>query len=140
VIERQKNRAIEIHDSVLDALSLHNGDAVLHFSHLYIHETEGVPGVDAGTGWSQQGKLTIDEATVDGSISELPRDLWDGHVAMGGRISDNVIPIPLSYVGEVELRLEAWGKVREVISVRGTGAKLELIGEANYIEEFRHGK
>ena len=135
--ERQKNRAIEIHDSVLDALSLENGDAVLHFSHLYIHETEGVPGVDAGTGWSQQGKLTIDDAMVDGSISELPRDLWDGHVAMGGTISDNMIPVPLDYVGRIELRLEAWGAVSEVVSFTGTGAKLELIGKAEYVEEFK---
>jgi hypothetical protein len=137
VNERLKNRAIEIHDSVLDVLSLDNGDAVLHFFHLYIHETEGVPGIDAGTGWSQQGKLTIDDATVDGSISELPRDLWDGHVVMGGRISDNMIPIPLSYVGKVELRLEAWGAVSEVVSIRGRGAKLELIGQAEYVEEFK---
>ena len=137
MIERQKNRAIEIHDSVLDALSVDNGDAVLQFSHLYIHETEGVPGIDAGTGWSQQGKLTIDDATVDGSISELPRDLWDGHVVMGGRISDNVIPIPLSYVCKVELRLEAWGAVSEVVSIRGRGVKLELIGQAEYVDEFK---
>lgn len=137
MIERQKNRAIEIHDSVLDALSLHNGDAVLHFSHLYIHETEGVPGIDAGTGWSQQGKLTISTGIIEGSFSELPRDLWDGCLAMDGTVSENMIPVPLDYKGKIELRLESWAQVSEIISISGKGARLELIGEAEYVEEFK---
>jgi len=126
VIERQKNRAIEIHDSVLDALSLDNGDAVLHFSHLYIHETEGVPGIDAGTGWSQEGKLTISGGVIEGSFSELPRDLWDAYLAIGETISENMIPVPLDYKGKIELRLEGWAQVSEIISISGKGAKLEL--------------
>jgi hypothetical protein len=137
VIERQKNRAIEIHDSVLDALSLDHGDAALHFSHLYIHETEGVPGIDAGTGWSQEGKLTISTGIIEGSFSELPRDLWDGCLAMDGTVSENMIPVPLDYKGKIELRLESWAQVSEIISISGKGARLELIGEAEYVEEFK---
>lgn len=122
---------------MLDALSLDNGDAVLHFSHLYIHETEGVPGIDAGTGWSQEGKITIGGGIIEGSISELPRDLWDGHLVMDETISENMIPVPLDWRGKIELRLKAWGAVSEVVSVRGTGAKLELIGRAEYVERFK---
>lgn len=137
MIERQKNRAIEIHHSVLDTLLLDCGDAVLHFSHLYIHETENVPGIDAGTGWSQAGKLTISGGIIEGSFSELPRDLWDGCINMDETVSENMIPIPLDYKGKIELQLEAWSQVREIISISGKGARLELIGEAEYVEEFK---
>jgi hypothetical protein len=133
VIERQKNRAIEIHDSVLDALSLDNGDAVLRFSHLYIHETEGVPGIDAGTGWSQEGKLTISGAVVEGSFSEWPPALHKGQIAVDGTVYENEIPISLNVVGKIELRLQSWS---DVIFIIGKGAKLELVGEATYLEEF----
>jgi hypothetical protein len=134
VIERQKNRAIEIHDSVVDALSLDNGDAVLHFSHLYIHESEGVPGIDAGTGWSQEGNLTISNAVVEGSFSEWPADLHKGQIAVDGTVYENEIPISLNVVGRIELRLQSWS---DVILIIGKGAKLELVGEATYLEEVR---
>lgn len=132
--EKQKNRAIEIHDSVLDSLSLDNGDAVLRFSHLYIHESEGQPGVDAGTGWSQAGRLTIRAAIIQGSFSEWPADLHKGHIAVDGTTYENEIPISLDVVGAIEVRLQSWS---DVISIVGKGAKLELIGEATYLEEVR---
>lgn len=128
-----KNRAIEIHDSVLEALTLENGDAILHFSHLYIHEAEGRVGIDPGSGWGQQGKLTISQATVSGSFSEWPADLHDGHVVVDGILYENVIPILLDVGGEIELQLQSWS---EVMRINGKGAKLELIGEPEYLEEF----
>ena len=131
--ERHKNRAIEIHDSVLDALSLDNGDAVLHFSHLYIHESEGRVGIDPGSGWSQEGNLTISNAEVQGSFSEWPADLHKGQIVVDGTIYENEIPISLDVVGKVELRLQSWS---DVIFIIGKGAKLELAGEATYLEEF----
>jgi len=100
-------------------------------------ETEGVPGIDAGTGWSQEGKLTISTGIIEGSFSELPRDLWDGCLAMDGTVSENMIPVPLDYKGKIELRLESWAQVSEIISISGKGARLELIGEAEYVEEFK---
>jgi hypothetical protein len=132
VIERQKNRAIEIHDSVLDALSLDNGDAVLHFSHLYIHESGGRVGIDPGSGWSQGGNLTISNAVVEGSFSEWPAHLHDGQIAVDGTVYENLIPISLNVVGKIELRLKSWS---DVISIIGKGAKLALVGEATYLEE-----
>jgi hypothetical protein len=133
VIERQKNRAIEIHDSVLDALSLDNGDAVLHFSHLYIHESQGRAGSDPGSGWSQKGNLTISNAVIEGSFSKWPADLHGGQIAVDGTVYENIIPISLDVMGKIELRLQSWS---DVIFIIGKGAKLELVGEATYLEEF----
>jgi len=43
-----QNQAIEIHDSTLDQITLESDVAVLHFPRVYIHSSEGRPGIDAG--------------------------------------------------------------------------------------------
>jgi hypothetical protein len=40
-----KNRAIEIYDSTLGAIFVRDGEAVLDFPCVYIHESMGTPGV-----------------------------------------------------------------------------------------------
>jgi hypothetical protein len=128
------NRAIEIHDSILDRISILDGYAVLDFSSVYIHQSTGRPLIDAGRGWVQKARLRVRNAVIDGSFSDLPRDLLDGHIKLGGTVLNNEIPIPLDYGGDIELRLESWG---EVVLITGGSAELELIGEPEYVEEFR---
>jgi hypothetical protein len=130
-----KNRAIEIHDSTLGAISLRDGEAVLHFPCVYIHESMGTPGVDAGSGWVQEALLRISGAAVSKSFSKFPADLLDGHIMLGDEVLSNEIPIPLSHKGIVELRLESWND--EVVLITGSRAELELIGDPKYVEEFR---
>ena len=114
---------------------MRGGEAILHFSELYIHESTGRPGIDAGTGWVQEALLSISDATVKGSFSKFPADLSNGHIMLGESILENEIPIPLSHKGTVELRLESWND--EVVSISGASARLELVGEPKYIEQFR---
>ncbi len=102
-----RNRAIEIHDSVLAAVSFSHGEAQLHFSSVYIHQSEGVPLRDAGSGWVQKAVLRIQDARVEGAFSEFPVDLSDGQIQMGQNILDNEIPVPLHHKGAFELRLKA---------------------------------
>lgn len=128
------DRAIEIHDSTLDSISVLNGCAVLYFSAVYIHQSAGRPGIHAGSGWVQEARLRIRDAVVTGSATRLPCDLLDGHIQLGGSLLSNEIPIPLSHVGEVEVRLESRD---EVFLITGGSAELELIGEPKYVEEFR---
>ncbi len=130
-----KNRAIEMHDSTLDAISVRDGAAVLHFPCVYIHESMGTPGVDAGSSWVQHAQLRIFDPAVTRSFSKLPADLLDGYIKLGDEVLRNKIPIPLSYKGTVELRLESWND--EVVLIAGNSAELELIGEPKYVEEFR---
>jgi hypothetical protein len=131
------NRTIEIHDSILASVSISQGLAELHFSRVYIHQAEGEPGRDAGTVWVQEALLRISDADVNGAFSELPVDLDGGELRMEEFRSDNEIPIPLQFKGEFELRLEAWRQAQEVVTFRGSGAQLGLIGEPEYVEEFR---
>jgi len=128
-----QNRAIEIHDSVFDGLSIEHGLATLSFSTVYIHSSDGKPGQDAGSGWTQRANLLISAPVIRGSFSDLPRDLDDGFIKIGGETFDNHIPIPLDHKGSVELQIEPQG---EVLLIRGTQIKLELLGAATYLEEF----
>jgi hypothetical protein len=89
VIAVMPNRSIEIHDSVLAAVLFSQGEAQLHFSSVYIHQSEGVPGRDAGSGWVQKAILRIHDARVDGAFSEFPVDLSDGQIQMGKNILNN---------------------------------------------------
>jgi hypothetical protein len=130
-----KNRAIEIHDSTLDAVSLHEGAAVLHFPCVYIHESTSVPGVDAGSGGAQEALLRMNDAGVIRSFSKYPADLLDGLIKLGEAILKKNIPIPLGHTGTVEIRLVSQND--EVLLIAGSSANLELIGEPKYVEEFR---
>jgi hypothetical protein len=131
------NRAIEIHDSVLADVSFSEGEAKLHFSSVYIHQSEGVPLRDAGSGWVQEAVLRIHDARMEGAFSEFPVDLSDGQTQMGQNILDNEIPVPLRHKGAFELRLQAMWHGQEVVSFVGSGAELELLGEPEYVEEVR---
>jgi hypothetical protein len=111
------NRAIEFHDST--------------FSAAYIHESNGEPGQDAGSGWVQEIRLHISEASLSGEIPETPCDLWDGEIRLGNELLQ-MVPIPLDYKGAVEISLEQDGK----ITIAGTQVRQELIEDPTYIEEF----
>ena len=136
------NRVIEIHDSTLDRIVLEDGTAVLHFPSVYIHQSSGTPAIDTGTGWVQEAILRIDDARIEGALSEELREssgydahqLSDGSLKIGEGVSDNLIPIPLNATTEIELTLESWGYT---VRVLGTSIFLELVGEPEYVEEFR---
>ena len=64
------NRAIEIHDSALDQITLADGVVVLHFPQVYIHWSEGRPAIDAGSGWTQEAVIRIGNAHIEGKFSQ----------------------------------------------------------------------
>ena len=125
------NRAIEFHDSTFDSCEKEGANVTLRFSAAYIHESEGKPGLDAGSGWVQEARLHVDGASPSGEIPELQCDLWDGNIRLGDDLFQ-MVPIPLDYKGTVEINLEQDGKIRVV----GKHVRLELVGKPKYIEEF----
>jgi len=132
-----QRRSIEIHDSVLTQISFLQNEAQFHFS-AYMHQSEGIPGRDPGSGWVQEAILHIQDAQIKGSFSELPVTLSDGQFWLGHNNLMNLIPIPLRRCkGDFKLRLEAWKQVKEVVIVTGSEVELELIGQPKYVEEFR---
>jgi hypothetical protein len=74
---------------------------------------------------------------VTGTFSEFPTDLGDGETQIGAQRLLNEIPVPLNHHGVFELRLESKWRLAEVVVFTGTGVELQLIGEPEYVEEFR---
>src|SRR5690606_33839184 len=128
------NAAIELHDSVLERLEPRPAALEIHFSHAYLHRSPGEPGVDPGTGWSQRAILAIRSGTVDGALPPLPADVADGRLRVPGTVHENCIPVPFEHGGAVELTLEL--STGHVITVAGSKAALQLVGEPQFIEDF----
>ena len=128
------NRAVEIHDSVLNEISIHDHCVILDFSSIYLHQSSGRPGIDAGPGFVQKAMIRISDGVVDGSFADLPCDLADGDLKLGESFLSNLIPLTLNFVGGVELRIVSRSST---ILVKGNSIDLELFGEPRYLEEFR---
>ena len=106
------------------------------FVEAYIHKSKGTPGVDPGTGWTQNVVLKIENASIERDAKNLPWDLTDGSLQIDQQTMENMIPIPLDRHGKVIFMLQD-KRTADKIIVRGTRIYLELLGEAKYIEEFR---
>jgi hypothetical protein len=136
-----ESRAIEIHDSAVDQITLEATAAVLRFPEVYIHSSEGRPAIDAGTGWTQEAVIRVANAHIEGKFSQESRDAYGGYahylsggsLCINGSVSDNLIPIPLDVQGDIELTLECWG---DVVRIHGNSVRVELVGTAKYVEEF----
>jgi len=131
------NQAIELHDSVLGAIFLADGGATLTFVHAYLHRSEGRPGIDPGTGWSQKAELIIDQATTINLPQSWPCTIADGVLELNGVAHANVIPLPLE--GEkarLQLDVIEPDGTFKVLEIKGSNLSWRLIGEAEYLEDF----
>lgn len=133
------NREIELHDSEAAVIFYFNGSVVIIFSHAYVHESEGKPGVDPGSGWYQRAELVIGNAPEPDFEVAWPFEIYEGSLFLDDVELDNMIPIPLEHPGSVKLKLGGndYDDTYSVIEIEGQTAKLTMLGEAYYVEEFR---
>jgi len=133
------NQMSELHDSELAIIWVDYGAAIIIFSHLYIHKSEGELGRDPGSGWSQRAELVIGDAPEIDFPRAWPCAIYDGSLELDGRVYDNEIPIPLAHRGSVRLKLDIADGDDNVRSLEivGQSAHLTLLGEAHYVEELR---
>jgi hypothetical protein len=131
-------RMIELHDSVIASIDFEAGTTIITFSHAYIHHSDGVPGIDPGSGWSQRAELRINQASKGDVPKDRPYRISDGLLKLDDVEYPNEIPIPLRYSGSVGLTLSGTDEEgsHSEISVTGSEIELKLIGEAKYIEDF----
>ena len=122
------NSSIEIHDSFLNSVETVGKQLELTIE-AYIHKSKGKPGVDPGTGWTQNVLLTIEDGSFDGNIKNIPWDLADGTLQINDQVSDNMIPIPLDQSGQIELTLIDKKSGYRFVA-RGNRISLKLLGES----------
>jgi hypothetical protein len=128
------NRAIELHDSVLAILENVPGAIRVLFEPAYVHETEGVPGVDPGIGWWQTIELFVNAGSVQGRLTALSSEVSDGSLTADGREYGNLVPLPISFTGEVKLDLRL--KTGESVLIRGSAIRSGFEGRPEDPEEF----
>ena len=127
------NRSIELHDTMVAAV-IDVGTQIVVFLRAYIHQSEGRPGWDAGSGWVQAAALTFSNGVVDGTIPDLPANIWNGDLKVEEEVLSNCVPVPVIFKGAVSLKLSLDAPAE--IVVRGTRVEITLIGEPVYVEEF----
>jgi len=127
------NRAIELHDSKLTAASQIGSSARLSFARVYVHESAGRPGVDAGSGWYQPASFLITSAGLMSSV-QLPSLLADGVLRAGDDTHTNLIPAERLVQGPIELSLTL--STGETLSVCGDTLSIELHGQPSVVESF----
>lgn len=125
-----------MHDSVLASVTVADKNAEVHFSKIYIHQSDGIPGRDGGTVWVQEALLCIADPQVVGQFSQLPVTLKGGRLILGDVVLENILPSSLRYTGAMELMLEPMSEPTSPVRFKGNGAELHLPGEAKYLEEF----
>jgi len=74
------NKSIEFHDSTLSKITQVNTTIILHFDKAYIHQSEGIPGIDKGTGWIQAIDIQLSQANINILPEELPTTLNNGYI------------------------------------------------------------
>jgi hypothetical protein len=127
------NRAVELHDSELASVTLVDTSAVLSFSHAYVHESIGQPGVDVGSGWYQPANFVVTHATV-APLVQLPASVSGGSLRAAGRLHENVIPLAASLAGPIDLSLAL--SAGDILVVHGDTLSIELHGERSAVENF----
>jgi hypothetical protein len=127
------NCALELHDSRVDSISIDQRELTLKFSAAYLHVSEGVPGVDAGSGWVQEGELTFTATGYDTSADIGDGWMIEGSISVGGETM-SVLPVPFKATGFISAQFGFANGC--TLKVAATSVCLSLFGEPRYVEEF----
>lgn len=128
------NREIEFHDSTLKEIELDGGNAILCFDEAYVHHSEGIPGIDAGTGWAQKINIKCKGVSVIEIPDDLPNDIDYGYFIQNGVKTTNMMKLPFSTNDEIEIVLfTQYGKK---LHLKAKSAATQENGIARYIEDF----
>jgi hypothetical protein len=95
------NREIELHDTRVERVERADGNIALLLS-AYMHESDGRPGLDRGTGWSLPARLVIENGEFDRPFSSAVLWVTEGQIAVGDRLFSNRIPLPFDEHGEIQ--------------------------------------
>ena len=124
--------ALELYDSRVSRIELSDGNAIVHFSHAYVHKSQGTPGKDPGTGWSREAQLVLWEASVSAPLPPLPDTISEGFLEVGG-IRHEFIPLP--FKRKVAARLCLTFADGAQMEIAGNRPSIELLGKAIYLED-----
>ena len=127
--------AIELHDSEcleIERDSHGNGALILD---AYVHRAVGEPGLTPGQGGEQKVRITIESMVVSGEIGSLPATIYRGSLTSGGFHSNEFLPLPCDFTGDLTMTLvlRDYGRT---FAVAGKAISIRSEGEFRFLEEF----
>ncbi|MCU0712335.1 MAG: hypothetical protein MUC43_09760 [Pirellula sp.] len=127
------NAAIELHDSRFNSMVENDGTIVVELA-AYLHQSQGRPGIDSGTVWTQSVRLTFLYATFSGTIAGLPDTILDGCLTLSGEKLVNLFVVPLTHLGPTCMYLEFANGID--ITICGEGFRSECVGMPSFVGPF----
>ncbi|MEZ5384584.1 MAG: hypothetical protein R3F13_03620 [Prosthecobacter sp.] len=131
--ESPVNTEIQLHDCEISGVNRSDGSTEVVFSTVYIHESVGVPGYDAGRIWTQGAKIVIGDSMPLSIVIESPIWVYDGSLRIGATSHEGFIPASGHHDQDAELVIvlsTANGSADGgTLRVNGRGVKIELCGE-----------
>ncbi len=128
------NRALELHDSTIASINVSEASIIIKLRPAYIHESGGMPGINAGSGYVQDLDITFSQARLTKSPTTLPADISDGSLSTGNIEEKNVVPLPLNVRGTISFRLVT--ENNEELCIDAAFAESKSIGDARLVEKF----
>ena len=126
---------IQLQGSQLEAVQTNEGIISVRFAPARVVKSEGVPGVDASTLWTQAATMAFQDGELEGEFPSFPAILTGWKITVNRLSYVDMIPIPLDSAGFLRLLLTFVGAQRE-LAIVGISASLELLGHAKYIEHL----
>ena len=126
---------VQLAESIISSVMRDERDVVVKFSPAFVIRSEGVPGVDASTRWTQGVTLRFGNGETEGEVPELPAAIVAGRIAINNVSYLDMIPMPLESAGRITLELELVGDGVK-LALTGETVKLELLDDAKYIEHI----
>jgi hypothetical protein len=108
---------------------------MLRFNKAYIHQSDGRPGIDDGTGWVQEIGLELTGSEIFKLPISMPEELVGGHILVNGELHDNGIKLPLKETGDIEIYLQTG--MNEELRINAKSILSIEYGEMEYVEEFK---
>jgi hypothetical protein len=109
----------------------------LVFTSAYLHKSDGITGVDAGTGWTQAATLEFSSASVAGAHDIGDGWIMDGSLEVNGVQGLSGIPVPFDVSGMVKGTFGFSNGT--VIVIEAARAHLALRGNPTFVETFPPG-
>ncbi|MFC5527223.1 hypothetical protein ACFPPA_15890 [Rhodanobacter ginsengisoli] len=117
--------SIELHDSTISGIESRDGSIIIKFSRAYVH-------LD-GKGWAQEAEIRVCSATVGGEQVDYPAKVGDGKLVTEDGPYHNLLMLPLSTTGPVNLEIEFFSG--KVVRISGTGIDVTLKGRRTLLEQ-----
>lgn len=126
---------IQLQGSQLEAVQTNEGIISVRFAPARVVKSEGVPGVDASTLWTQAATMAFQDGELEGEFLSFPAILTGGKITINRLSYVDMIPIPLDSAGFLRLLL-TFVEARRELAIVGSSASLELLGHAKYIKHL----